>query len=109
MAQSVSKLKKESAEKDIKIKLLTSEIAQLKITTDELEKQGRTDSVRICGLPESGPGSVDEKVLALQLEDDGGAASRTRRDSCRSSGGHCQACGGKWAASSSTNPACEIR
>ena len=65
MAQSISKLKNESAEKDIKIKLLTSEIAQLKITTDELEQQGRKDSVRIFGLPESGPGSVDEKVLAL--------------------------------------------
>ena len=64
MAQSISKLKKLSWEEH-HIKLLTSEIAQLKITTYELEQQGRKDSVRIFGLSESGPGSVDEKVLAL--------------------------------------------
>ena len=65
MAQSINTLKKESAEKDHTIKLLKSEVAQLKISTDELEQQGRKDSIRIFGLPETGPGSTDEKVLDL--------------------------------------------
>ena len=62
VAQSINILKKESGEKDHTIKLLKSEIAQLKIT-DELEQQGRKDSIRIFGLHETGPGSTDQKVL----------------------------------------------
>ena len=57
--------KKESAEKDTKIKLLSSEVAKLKSAADDLEQQGRKDSVRIFGLPETGCGSADDKVLAL--------------------------------------------
>ena len=65
MAQSASLRKKESAEKDTKIKLLSSEVAKRKIAADDLEQQGRKDSVRIFGLPETGSSSVDDKVLAL--------------------------------------------
>ena len=65
MAQSISLLKTESAEKDTKIKLLSSEVAKLKITAGDLEQQSRKDSVRIFGLPETGSGSADDKVLAL--------------------------------------------
>ena len=65
MAQSISTLKKEAAEKDNAIKLLKSEVAQLKISVDALEQHGRKDSIRIFGLPESTPGSTDEKVVAL--------------------------------------------
>ena len=65
MARSISLMKKESAEKDTKIKLLSSEVAKLKIAADDLEQQGRKDSVRIFCLPETRSGSADDKVLAL--------------------------------------------
>ena len=65
MAQSIGNLKKEAAEKDNAIKLLMSEVAQLKISVDALEQHGRKDSIQIFGLPESTPGSTDEKVVAL--------------------------------------------
>ena len=66
MAQSIGTLKKEAAEKDNDIKLMKSEAAQpKKISVDALEQHGRKDSIQIFGLPESTPGSTDEKVVAL--------------------------------------------
>ena len=65
MAQSISTLKKEAAEKENTIKMLKTEVAHLKSTVEDLEQHGRKDSVRIFGLPETTSGTTDQKVLDL--------------------------------------------
>ena len=65
MAQSISTLKKEAAEKENTIKMLKTEVAHLKSIVEDLEQHGRKDSVRIFGFSETTSGTTDQKVLDL--------------------------------------------
>ena len=52
-------------EKDDKIKYLEKRCDDLEDRVDDLEQWGRRGSMRIQGLPETGSGTVEDKVLAL--------------------------------------------
>ena len=51
--------------KDDQILSLTAENEKLQITVDNLEQYTRRASVRFYGIPESTPGSTDDKILTL--------------------------------------------
>ena len=57
--------KKRMDEKDNKIAALEQNISEMDLRLDDLEQQGRRGSMRVFGIPEDTPGSVDAKVLAL--------------------------------------------
>ena len=65
LTQTVDALKKECDSKDLVIRKLNQDVAQLQSRVDDLEQHGRKDSVRIFGLSEDTPGTTDEKVLRL--------------------------------------------
>ena len=53
------------AQRDATIKELRSDIQVLETKLDDLEQHGRRGSIRILGLPEHTPGSLDDKLLTL--------------------------------------------
>ena len=61
----IDSLKKRMDEKDNKIATLEQNVWDMEIRLDDLEQQGRRGSMRVFGVPEDTPGSVDSKVLAL--------------------------------------------
>ena len=65
LTQTVDVLKKECDSKDLVIRKLNQDIAQLQSRVDDLEQHGRKDSARIFGLSEDTPGTTDQKVLRL--------------------------------------------
>ena len=65
LSQSITSLKKEVEEKDSIIRDLQSSVSRLQVTVDDLEQHGRRESMRVFGLPETTPGSTDDKVLEL--------------------------------------------
>ena len=58
-------LKNQLTARDSRIEVLEKENAFLKIKVDDQEQYTRRASVRVFGVPETTPGSCDEKVLAL--------------------------------------------
>ena len=65
LSQTVTTLKAEVKAKDDCIRALQDNVEELQTKLDDLEQQGRKDSVRIFGLPEVDPGTTDEKVIKL--------------------------------------------
>ena len=65
LSQSITSLKKEMEEKDSIIRELQGSVSRLHVTVDDLEQHGRRESMRVFGLPETTPGSTDDKVLEL--------------------------------------------
>ena len=65
LSQSITSLKKEVEEKDSIIRELQGSVSRLQVTVDDLEQHGRRESMRVFGLPETTPGSTDDKVLEL--------------------------------------------
>ena len=65
LSQSITSLKKEVEEKDSIIRELQGSVSRLQVTVDDLEQHGRRESIRVFGLPETTPGSTDDKVLQL--------------------------------------------
>ena len=61
----IDSLEKRMDEKDNKIAALEQNISEMDLRLDDLEQQGRRGSMRVFGIPEVTPGSVDAKVLAL--------------------------------------------
>ena len=61
----VSSLRAEIRQRDEQIDNLKSEIKFLKNKTDDMEQWTRRGSMRIQGIPESTPGSLDDKLLDL--------------------------------------------
>ena len=51
--------------KDTSIRALTKYILDLKIKCDDIEQQARKGSIRMFGIPESTPGTTDNKVLSI--------------------------------------------
>ena len=65
LSSKVTTLEAEGKVKDAKIATLEKRITQMETTLDDLEQHGRRESMRIFGLPETDPGTTDEKVLKL--------------------------------------------
>ena len=61
----VSSLRAEFRQRDEQIDNLKSEIKFLKNKTEDMEQWTRRGSMRIQGIPESTPGSLDDKLLDL--------------------------------------------
>ena len=61
----VASLRAQLAERDEIIDNLQSHVRGLEIKIDDLEQQGRKGSIRVFGLPEDNPGTLDEKLLTL--------------------------------------------
>ena len=61
----VSSLRAEIKKRDDQIVTLKAEITALKTKTDDMEQWTRRGSMRIQGIPESTPGSLDDKLLFL--------------------------------------------
>ena len=61
----VSSLRAEIKKHDDQIVTLKAEITALKTKTDDMEQWTRRGSMRIQGIPESTPGSLDDKLLFL--------------------------------------------
>ena len=53
------------SEKDTTIRALKTDIQDLQIKCDHIEQQGRKGSIRMFGVPESTPGTTDNKVLSI--------------------------------------------
>ena len=53
------------AEKDATISVLAKKVSDLEIHQDDLEQQGRKDSIRVFGIPEDTSGNTDFKILSL--------------------------------------------
>ena len=64
----IGQLKTQMSEKVNTIRALTKDIEDLKIKCDDIEQQGRKGSVRMFGVPESTPGTTDDKVLTILNE-----------------------------------------
>ena len=58
-------LKSQMSAKDTTIRALTKYILDLKIKCDDIEQQGPKGSIRMFGVPESTPGTTDNKVLSI--------------------------------------------
>ena len=65
LSQSITSLKKEVEEKDNIIRELQGSVSRLQVTVDDLGQHGRQESFWVFGLPETTPGSTDDKVLQL--------------------------------------------
>ena len=65
LSSKVTTLEAEGKVKDAKIATLEKRITQMETTLDDLERHGRRESMRIFRLPETDPGTTDEKVLKL--------------------------------------------
>ena len=61
----VSSLRAEIRMCDDRIVILRAEITSPKSKTDDKEQWTRRGSMRINGIPESTPGSLDDKLLSL--------------------------------------------
>ena len=61
----IKQLKSQMSEKDTTIRALTKDIQELQIKCDDIEQQGRKGSIRMFGVPESTPGTTDNKVLSI--------------------------------------------
>ena len=61
----IASLRKRIDEKDNAIANLEQQVRDLDIRVDDLEQQGRRGSMRVFGIPEDTPGSVDLKILTL--------------------------------------------
>ena len=49
------------AEKDATISVLAKKVSDLEIHQDDLEQQGRKDSIRVFGIPEDTSGNTDSQ------------------------------------------------
>ena len=65
LTKSLDAVKVQLQAKDDQILSLTAENEKLQITVDNLEQYTRRASVRFYGIPESTPGSTDDKILTL--------------------------------------------
>ena len=63
LTQTLDALNKECGSKDLVIRKLDQDVAQLHSSVDDLEQHGRKDSVRRFGQLEDTPGTTDQKVL----------------------------------------------
>ena len=61
----IASLRKRIDKKDNAIANLEQQVRDLDIRVDDLEQQGRRGSMRVFGIPEDTPGSVDLKILTL--------------------------------------------
>ena len=61
----VASLRAQLVERDEIIDNLQSHVRDLEIKIGDLEQQGRKGSIRVFGLPEDNPGTLDEKLLTL--------------------------------------------
>ena len=61
----VASLRAQLAERDETIQQLQDKVQDLEIKIDDLEQHGRKGSIRVFGLPEDSPGSLDDKLLTL--------------------------------------------
>ena len=61
----IASLCKRIDEKDNAIANMEQQVRDLDIRVDDLEQQGRRGSMRVFGIPEDTPGSVDLKILTL--------------------------------------------
>ena len=68
VSEIIGQLKKENEWKDAQIRDIQHVLEVMTNRIDDLEQHGRKDSVRIFGLSESTPVSIDEKVLGLPHE-----------------------------------------
>ena len=58
-------LRAQLAERDDTIQNLQSHVQALEIKIDDLEQHGRKGSIRVFGLPEDSPGTLEDKLLSL--------------------------------------------
>ena len=58
-------LRAQLAERDDTIQNLQSHVQALEIKIDDLEQHGRKGSIRVSGLPEDSPGTLEDKLLSL--------------------------------------------
>ena len=65
LQQTVCALQSTIKKKDDEILNLRREVAELRSHTDDLEQHSRRASIRVFGVPESTPGSTDDKLLDL--------------------------------------------
>ena len=61
----MASLRAQLAERDETIQQLQDKVQDLEIKIDDLEQHGRKGSIRVFGLPEDSPGSLDDKLLTL--------------------------------------------
>ena len=65
LQQTVCALQSTIKKKDDEILNLRREVAELRSHTDDLEQHSRRASIRVFGVPESTPGSTDDKLIDL--------------------------------------------
>ena len=61
----IASLQQQLQEKDIAISNLQSKVCGMELRLDDLEQLGRQGSMRVFGIPEVTPGTVDDKVSAV--------------------------------------------